>query len=420
MKILNARIRNASELVDIEIEGDRITKVSPSSDVNSDSREETINAGGRFVSPQFVEAHIHLDYANTAGAPRNNDSGTLFEAIEIWGERKAAGLNNPATIRENAVEAAKSSVAHGVGFIRTHVDVTDPELTAFHTLMEVKEEIKDWCELQIVAFPQNGTYAFPNGDKLVEQALREGADVVGGIPHLEPTYSAGEQSLKFLFDLAEKYQKPIDVHCDEIDDPNSRFVEVIAAEASARSMQGLATVSHAVAMGYYSPGYMSRLLPKMQAAELNFAICPNENLHLQGRGYQAPVPRGVAPIRTLVDAGLNVALCQDSISDPWYPMGNGDLIRIVDTGLHVSHMLTPEYVDTCFDFVTKNPAANLGLQTQWEITEGAEANLVIVDAQSERETLQQSSLILASVHKGRKVFERPAPAISWGSIVGDA
>lgn len=221
-----------------------------------------------------------------------------------------------------------------------------------------------------------------------------------------------------MFDLAEKYSKPIDIHCDEIDDPESKFVEIVAAETTARGMQGLSTVSHAVAMGYYSPGYISRLIPKLQAAKLNFAICPNENLHLQGRGYQAPVPRGIAPVKTLVEAGLNVAMCQDSVSDPWYPLGNGDLLRIVDTGLHVSHMLTPKYIDTCFDFISRNAAINLGLHQPglnnvWEIVEGAEANLILLNSFSEKEALQQGSQILASIHKGKKVFERSVSPVNW-------
>lgn len=423
MRITNALIKGSnSQLSDITIDSTTgtITAITPAkshcdSHTNPPYNDaETYDAAGRLVSPQFVEAHIHLDYANTAGKPRDNTSGTLFEAIEIWRERKEAGLNNPDLIRNNAIAAAKSAVEHGVGFIRTHVDVTDPELTAFRVLKDVKEEIRPWCELEIVAFPQNGVYAYPNGDRLMEQATQEGADVIGGIPHLEPTREAGVDSLKYLFDLSEKYGTPIDIHCDEIDDNQSRFVEVIAAETTKRNMFGQATVSHAVAMSYYEPGYLARLLPKMAAAEVTFAICPNENLHLQGRGYSHAVPRGVAPVKTLTEYGLNVAFCQDSISDPWYPIGNGDLLRIVDTGLHVSHMLIPEYMDNCLDFITTNPAKNLRLEN-YGIAEGNPANLIILDAYSEREALQQGAPVLYSMHRGKKVLSRPAVKATWES-----
>ncbi|MGP5498059.1 amidohydrolase family protein [Corynebacterium flavescens] len=419
MRITNALVKGAAngQLVDIDIDPitGKITTITPAAGAfNAETEAEIYDAAGRLVSPQFVEAHIHLDYANTAGIPRDNESGTLFEAIEIWRERKEAGLNNPDLIRRNAIAAAKSAVEHGVGFIRTHVDVTDPELTAFRVLKDVKEEIRDWCDVELVAFPQNGIYAYQGGDRLVEQALKEGADVVGGIPHLEPTREDGVDSLKHLFDLGEKYGTRIDIHCDEIDDAQSRFVEVIAAETTKRSMQGLATVSHSAAMSYYEPGYMARLLPKLASADVTFAVCPNENLHLQGRGYSHATPRGVAPIKALTDFGLNVALCQDSISDPWYPMGNGDLLRVVDTGLHVSHMLQPKYIDNCLEFITHNPAKNLGLRG-YGIMEGNPANLIVLDAHSEREVLQEGCPVLLSVHRGKRVFSRAAINTDWES-----
>lgn len=176
-----------------------------------------------------MEAHIHLDYANTEGVPRENESGTLFEAIDIWSERKRLGLHTREDIKTKALAAARRAAEHGVGFIRTHVDVTDPSFAGFEALAELRDEIRPWCDLQIVAFPQNGIYAFDGGDTLMERAMDAGADVVGGIPHLEPTREAGVASLVWLFDLAEKHSAPIDVHTDEIDDPHSRFVEVMAA-----------------------------------------------------------------------------------------------------------------------------------------------------------------------------------------------
>ena len=373
------------------------------------------DAAGRLVSPQFVENHIHLDYAKTAGVPRENGSGTLFEAIDIWRDRKAQGLQHHDRIKENARAAAVSAASHGVGHVRTHVDVTDPDLTAFYALRELKEEIAEWCALQIVAFPQNGIYAFDGGDALVDRALAEGADVVGGIPHLEPGWSDGERSVAFLFDLAEKHDAPIDIHCDEIDDPQSRFVDVIAAQTRARGLQGRVTVSHAVAMAYYAPGYLARLLPKLVEADLGFAIAPNENLQLQGRGFGPPTPRGVAPVRDLVEWGLPVAFCQDSMEDPWYPLGAGDPVRNLDAGLHVAHMLTAEHIDAALDFITTNPARNLGLE-DYGISEGAHADLLVLDAQSDREVVREHPDVLLSLHRGVEVFRQEPRRRTWNPI----
>lgn len=408
MLITQAKVRDQSGLVDIDIDGEVITRIAPS----DGSRQGDYDAHGRLVIPQFVEAHIHLDYAHTAGTPRVNESGTLFEAIEIWQERKNLGLNTIEQTYADALSAAKELASHGVGHVRTHVDVTDPNLHAFEALMRLKEDVSDWMDIQIVAFPQNGIYAFDEGDKLVEQAVHEGADVIGAIPHLEPTRTLGEQSLQFVFDLAERTGTPVDVHCDEIDDPHSRFIDNVTAQAQTRSMGTQTVISHAVAMAYYSPGYLSRLLPKLVNAGVNFAVCPNENLHLQGRGGMVPIPRGVAPVKQLKDTGLNVAFCQDSMQDPWYPMGSGNLLRIVDSGLHVGHMLAEPYLSESLDFVTVNPARNLQI-TDYGVSEGNRANLVVLDATSDHEAVRTDAPVLLSVHKGKTVFRMDPPTRQW-------
>lgn len=368
------------------------------------------------MCPQFCENHIHLDYAYSAGVPRANLSGTLFEAIEIWRDRKEQGLNNADIMRQNALKAARSCTVHGTGYIRTHVDVTDPELVALKVLLSLKEEIKEWCELQIVAFPQNGIYAFHGGDVLMKKALQMGADVVGGIPHLEPTYEDGIRSLKFIFDLAETHGKLIDVHCDEIDDPSSRFIDFLAAETTKRGMQGRVTASHCCSMAYMPAGYLDRLLPKLKAADIGFAIAPRENLQLQGRGFE-PVPRAVAPVRKLKEHGMRVAFCQDSICDPWYQIGDGNPVRNMDTGLAVSHMLTAEYLDTCLDTITHHPAANMGLRDEYGVKEGLEANLVVLDARSDAEVLIAIPQVMLSIHKGQEIFRRPEAPIQWAAFV---
>lgn len=413
MRIINARSRGGTELVDIQMDGEKITSVVPVvSGGERVLREDDYDAEGRLVVPQFAEAHIHLDYANTEGVPRVNASGTLFEAIGIWADRKRRGLHNEEEIKAKALAATRRAAEHGVGFIRTHVDITDPTFAGFEALAELRDEVRDWCDIQIVAFPQNGIFAYEGGDKLVAEAMAAGADVVGGIPHLEPTREDGVASLKWLFDLAEKHSAPIDVHTDEIDDPHSRFVEVMAAEAAKRSMGEQTVVSHSVAMAYYSPGYMSRLLPKLAASKVRFAVCPNENLHLQGLGFQSPVPRGVAPVKTLTQWGIPVSFCQDSLNDPFYPMGDADPLRILDSGLHVSHMLTPDHLPTSLDFITDHPAGNLGL-SGYGIAEGNRADLLVLDAADDKAAVQGKATVLLSVHRGKTVLRREPTNAQW-------
>lgn len=410
--IHDAKLRGRSGLWDLVIRGGKYVSITAASQPLPPCRQ-SFDANGHLVTEQFCENHIHLDYAHTAGESRDNSSGTLFEAIEIWRERKEQGLHVFVDIKRNAIEAAKQCVKHGVGFIRTHVDVTDPTLVALKALLEVKEEIKGWCELQIVAFPQNGLYTKKYNDGFITRAIELGADVLGAIPHLEPCYEDGVRSVKFILAQAEKHNLMVDIHCDEIDDPSSRFIDVVAAETTKRGLQGRVTVSHAVAMGFYPAGYIARLLPKLKAAGVGFAIAPRENLQLQGRGFEPVVPRGMAPVRSIVDAGIRVAFCQDSICDPWYPLGDGNPIRNMDTGMHVAHMLTAKYMDRCLDFVTVDPATNMGLNDVYGIKEGLPANCLVLDAEWDREVLRLLPPVLLSIHNGREVFRRPEAPVQW-------
>lgn len=425
MRITNVRLRTESGFHDIDTRDGVITAITPAQAPPGDGvatsaggeapsfEDGVLDAGGALACEPFVEPHLHLDYANTVGQPRFNQSGTLFEAIEIWTEHKALGYVNHDTVMENALAAVRSEVAHGVGFIRSHVDVTDPELVALDTLLELREKVAGWCEIQIIAFPQSGITTYPRGAELMEEAMRRGADVVGGIPHFEWSREAGVDSLRTVFDLAERYDKPIDVHCDEIDDDQSRFLEVMAEFTVACGMQGRVTAAHAVAAGYYGAGYLAKLIPKLVAADMCFAVNPTENLHLQGWGQAAPMPRGVAPIREFTEAGLNVSFGQDSIADPWYPIGEGALLRILDSALHVGHMLTEEFMRRCLDFISVNGAVNLGVTDRYGIEVDKPANLILLDATDDKDALWHQADVLASIRDGRVVFTRPRRSIDW-------
>ncbi|MCF5569810.1 amidohydrolase family protein, partial [Pseudomonas sp. PA-3-11C] len=248
MHIINARLRNREGLHDLHLEHGRIASITAQTGEPALMAGD-LDAAGNLVIPPFVEPHIHLDATLTAGEPRWNMSGTLFEGIECWGERKAT-----ITLEDTKARAKKTIqtlAAHGIQHVRTHVDVTDPDLTALKALLEVREESTHLIDLQIVAFPQEGIESFRNGRELMEEAIRLGADVIGGIPHFEYTRDQGVSSVKFLMDLAERTGCLVDVHCDETDDPHSRFLEVLAEEARSRDMGARVTASHTTAMGSY-------------------------------------------------------------------------------------------------------------------------------------------------------------------------
>lgn len=406
MNILNARLRGRSGLYRIELNGARIAAIS-AQQAPAEANEGDIDAASNLVVPPFIEPHIHLDATLTAGQPAWNMSGTLFEGIERWGERKALVTHEDTKAR--AKKTIDMLVDHGIQHVRTHVDVTDPTLSALKSMLEVREETRHLIDLQIVAFPQEGIESFKGGRELMTEAIAMGADVVGGIPHFENTRDQGVSSIKFLMDLAERSGCMVDVHCDETDDPQSRFLEVLAEEARVREMGERVTASHTTAMGSYDNAYCSKLFRLLKQSKINFVSCPTESIHLQGRFDTYPKRRGLTRVAEIDRAGMNVCFGQDSIVDPWYPLGNGNILRILEAGLHICHMLGYEDLQRGLDLITDNSARTLNLGERYGLEVGRPANLLVLSAPDDYEMLRTQGHALLSVRNG-EVLMRRTPA----------
>lgn len=399
----NAKLRHQSGLFDIWVDGDTVSDIVPAGSIKQEAEEKDL--GGRLVCEPYVESHIHLDYIYTADLPsEETESGTLFEAIEKWSDSK--DVLTVQDIKDRAYKGIEYEMRNGVQYIRTHVDVTDPNLTALKALLEVKDEVKDKLYLQIIAFPQEGYYAYKGGDELVEEALKMGADVVGGIPHYEFTKELGEKSVKKAFELAQKYDKLVDIHCDETDDDQSRFVENVAAEAYYTGIGSRATASHTCAMSSYNNAYAFKMMNKFKRAGINFISCPTENCYLQGRYDSYPRRRGITRIDQLIEAGCNVSFAQDSISDPWYPLGNGNLIHQVDFGLHLGHMMSLEQIRNGLDFITINGAKTLSIEDGYKLQKGNKACFIVLDAKDDIEAIRERAQVILSVRNGETLMEK--------------
>jgi len=395
--IRNASVIGLEGLVDIGVAGERITRISPSLD---ESAAVEIEAAGGLVSPGLVEPHVHLDAVLTEGEPRSNRSGSLFEGIEIWGER-VASLTRDDVIRRGDT-AIRWMLAHGVTHVRAHVDVCDPSLTALRGLRELRETWRDVVSIQLVAFPQQGIYSFPNGEQLMVEALEQGADVVGGIPHYEWTREYGERDVKTVLALAARYGRPADLHCDETDDPHSRFLEVVAAETIRLGLQGRVTASHTTAMHSYDNAYADRLIKLVRLAGLHMVTNPLDSSVLQGRFDNYPIRRGFTRVKELLRAGVNVAIGHDSIMDPWYPLGVGDPIQACFVMVHWGHMSGREELASMLEFVTTRAASCLGL-ADYGLREDGPANLVVFDAPTVVDAVRTLAARTAVVSRGRLV-----------------
>ncbi len=407
----NARVRGHDHTVDIAVNNGLIAKIESSRSrgvraaiapkITSRPRQ-VIDCAGKLVSPPFTDIHVHLDAVLTVGQPRFNQTGTLIEGIEIWSERKKSLTFDD--VKRRATLAVKWELAHGVTRIRSHVDVCDPELTAVKALLEVKKDFAGLVDLQLVAFPQDGIYAFPNGERLMEQAMELGCDIVGGIPHYEMTRDDGVADVKFACDLAQQFQAKLDLHIDETDDPNSRFTEVLAAETIKRGLSGRVTASHTTSMHSVDNAYAFKLIRLIKRAGLHMVTNPCDNSVLQGRFDTYPKRRGHTRVKELLAAGVNVGIGHDSIMDPWYPLGVGDPVQVAFVWIHYGQMSGASEIPQVWDMITANPAKTFGATDKtYGIAVGHPADLVLLDAETEFDALRRIAPRLLVIRHGQIV-----------------
>lgn len=405
MLIRNVRLAGREGMWQILCQGGVIRAIEPMSTQLLSARELDGEQG--LVIPPFIEPHIHLDTTQTAGEPSWNLSGTLFEGIERWAERKA--LLTHEDVKQRAIQTLKWQIANGIQFVRTHVDVSDPNLVALKAMLEVREEMKEWVELQIVAFPQEGILSYPNGKALLEEALKLGADVIGAIPHFEFTREYGVESLHYVFDLAEKYQVLVDVHCDEIDDEQSRFIETLATLAYERGMGHRVTASHTTAMHSYNGAYASRLFRLLKMADINFVANPLVNIHLQGRFDSYPKRRGITLVKEMLEANINVCFGHDDVFDPWYPMGTANMLQVLHMGLHVCQIMGYEQINDSLKLIGNHSARTLNVQDRYGIELDKPANLLILPAENGFDAVRRQVPVHYSIRHGRVIADtRPA------------
>ncbi|WUG91161.1 cytosine deaminase [Streptomyces sp. NBC_00454] len=420
MIVRGARLLHGEGLYDVEVAEDgRIARVLPYDDQKEPPVTGVlIEAHGGLLSAPFVEPHIHLDTALTAGDPRPNASGTLWEGIACWSERKRTLTREDVIAR--ATEVLRWQAAQGVLHVRTHCDVTDPALTALDALLEVRDRVRDVMTLQIVAFPQEGIVSFPGGAELLREAVRRGADVVGAIPHFEDTREDGVASLSIAFALAEEHGLRIDAHCDEIDDEQSRFVEVLAALALRSGLRERATASHTTAMGSYGGAYSYKLQRLLSRSGINLVCNPFANLGLQGRFDAYPKRRGLTQVKEMLAAGVNVAFGHDDVMDPWNPLGTGNPLQTALVGIYAAQLTGAEEIPVAFEMVTERAARVLGLEpSEYGITAGAPASFVLLAAESPTDAVRRQVRPRYVVSRGTVLAETPAAPARLMAWPGD-
>ena len=380
--VTHATLPDSRTDVSVAVQDGRIVEVTPGLQAPA---HEAVDAGGMLLSPPFCDPHFHMDATLSYGLPRVNQSGTLLEGIALWGELKP--LLTEEALVERALAYCDWAVARGLLHIRSHVDTSDPSLLPVRAMLEVKRRVAPYIDLQLVAFPQDGVLRTAGGVDSLTRALDLGVDVVGGIPHFERTMADGAASVRLLCQQAAARGLPVDMHCDESDDPLSRHIETLAFEAQRLGLQGRVNGSHCTSMHSMDNYYVSKLLPLVAESGVSVVANPLINITLQGRHDTYPKRRGMTRVPELLAAGVNVAFGHDCVMDPWYGLGSGDMLEVAHMGLHVAQMTSQAGIRDCFDAVTTRAARVMGL-TDYGIEPGKAASFVLLQAAGMTEAIR--------------------------------
>jgi cytosine/creatinine deaminase len=409
--VRRANLPDGRHGIDIACRDGRIVEVAPRIEAPQTARE--IDAGGFLVIPPFVDSHLHLDSALSYGRPRVNQSGTLLEGIALW--REFSETIDAEDVKARARTLCHWAIARGNLAVRSHVDVSDPQLTAVAALLELREELKPYMDLQLVAFPQHGYLRNPDARAALDAALDMGIDVVGGIPHFEHTTAEGNRSVVMLCELAAERGLRVDMHCDETDDPASRHIETLTYETQRLGLQGRVTGSHLTSMHGMDNHYVPKLLRLMREARVHAVANPLINVTLQGRHDAYPKRRGMTRVKEMIESGINVSFGHDCVMDPWYALGSHDMLEVAHMGLHLGHMTGADEMRACFDAVTVSGARTLGLEA-YGLQPGCHADMVVLQAADTIEALRTHPARLYVIRRGRVIASTPKsqPTLTLG------
>ena len=388
------------ERSDVAILGTKIVNIEPNIHAKA---HNTFTFENCLLSPPFVDPHFHMDATLSQGIPRENKSGTLLEGIELWGELKEILTHEE--VKKRALQYCDWAVSMGLLAIRTHVDVCDDRLLAVEALREVQKEVLPYLDLQLVAFPQDGFYRSKNAKENTIRALDLGVDVVGGIPHFERTMEEGRRSVSELCRIAAERGLPVDMHCDETDDPNSRHIEQLAFETQKLGLEGRVTGSHLTSMHSMDNYYVSKILPLIAEAEISVISNPLINLTIQGRHDTYPKRRGLTRVPEMLDYGIRVGWGQDCVLDPWYSLGSADMLDVAFMGIHVAQMTSQAAMHKCYEMITIDNARIMELE-DYGLAPGKRASFVILDASNPVEAIRLRADRLMVVSHGKIVAKQ--------------
>ena len=384
---------------DVVVDADRIVRAGVGAAAGV---KEIVDAGRKLLLPAFIDGHVHLDKVLIRDELHEHD-GTLAGAIESIHERKRRYTVDD--VRRRARTVIEESVRLGTTRLRSHVDVdTIGGLVPLEGVIAAAADCADIAEVQTIAFPQEGLLRDPGAYDLMEAALEAGADVVGGMPHWEPDAAAQREHVRLCFELAERFDRDLDMHVDETDDGAVRTLEMIADEALRRGFLGRICAGHVCSLAATDHEYAERVIEKCVRAGISIAANPVTNLVLQGRGDRGLVRRGTTRIGDLRAAGVNVLFGQDCVKDGFYPFGRGSMLEVALISAHAAHLTTRADLAFALRAVTEAPAQAMRL-TDYGLVPGARADFQVLPVPSWEEALRLQPVPESVWFAGRLVSE---------------
>ncbi len=371
--IQNAKTRfSGNNLLQIAIRDGKIYKIGENLAVDA---KHVVDAGGQLVTESFVNGHLHLCKVYTLammdddalGAYTGESMGGAMTAIELAARVKEK--YDETWIIENVRKAVNLAVRFGNTHIRAFADTdTKARLEGVKALLRAREEFKDKVEIQVVAFPQDGVVRDPGAEEYIEEALKLGADVVGGIPWIEYTDADAQEHIDRMFALAKKYDKPVSMLIDDAGDPTLRTLEMLAVKTIKEGWEGRVTAQHSRAMALYPEPYYRKIEYLLKRAKIGVVSDPQT-----GPLY--------ARVKSLYKAGVRIALGQDDIADAYYPFGRNNMLEVAFLAAHLMWMTSREELEVIYDLITTNAAEALSIPN-YGLKEGCSADLVVLNATS--------------------------------------
>jgi cytosine/creatinine deaminase len=402
--IKNARLRGAESLNDLAIENGRIEKVAPN--VSSESARQTIDAKGNLVTPPFVDIHVHLDKCLTGEWIRTAATAMAGSLDVIPAANLIKKKFTEEDVRKRAGRAIESSISRGCTVIRTFVDVdTIGHLTALKGIMKAKQDYSKQVDLQATAFPQEGIVRDEGAEELLYKAMEMGADVVGGIPWYEITEEDSKRHTDIVFEIAKRFHKDIHMLIDDTEDPQARNIEYLLSKTLKENYLERVSASHCRGtLDSPNDTYAKKIVGLAKNAGLTIVENPHISLMMYGRNDKFPIRRGITRVREFLKAGVNVAIGQDDVDDPYYPFGRCDMLELAYFMCHSAFLGSIAEMESAYDMVTTNPAKAMRLKN-YGVNAGCNGDLVILDARDIHDALRMQAERLYVIRRGKVIAE---------------